>query len=128
MIEEDEVTKGHAWSSRHMRVQGLSPVELPPHAMAASLANGAALTPTAPAPVSTLAAPPASHRRLRRCSSPEPRGAFGQRSSDEASADAGGKAVLPPAHVLAGSAGLALRPVRLDRRWWAGLGADQGLQ
>ena len=127
MIEEDEVTKGHAWSSRHMRVQGLSPVELPPHAMAASLANGAALTPTAPASASTLAAHPTSHRRLRRSSSPEPRGAFGQRSSVEASADAGGKAVQPPPHVLAGSAGLALRLVRLERRWWAGFGADQGM-
>ena len=87
-----------------------------------------ALTPTVSASAHTLAAPPASHRSPRRSSSPEPREAFGQRSSDEASADPGGKAVLPPAHVLAGSVGLVLRPGGLGRRWWAGLGADQGQQ
>ena len=101
-------------------------VEPLPFAMFAPHVITAALAPTAPASAHTLATPPASHRLLRRSSLPEPRQAFGQRSSDEASADAGGKAVLPPAHVLAGSAGLALRPASLGRRWWAGLGADQG--
>ena len=63
-----------------------------------------------------------------RSSSPEPREAFGQRSSDKASADAGREAVLLSAHVLVGVTGLAPRSVRLGRRWWAGLGADQGHQ
>jgi len=99
-----------------------------PFAMFAPQVMKTALTPTVPASAHTLAAPPASHWRLRRSSSPEPREAFGQRSSDEASADAGREAVLLPAHVLALGAGLGLRPVRLGRRWWAGLGADQAHQ
>ena len=96
--------------------------------MASPRTIGAALTPTVPASAHTLAARPANHQLLRRSSSQEPREAFGQRSSDKGSADAGDNAALPPVHILAGSAGLALRPVRLGQRWWAGLGADQGQQ